>query len=88
MPGWHSLGRSAKNLRRPAAPVQALDHNWQLIAAWEGAAVRQPALFVAGTRDPVIVSPLVILSPLARTNELTSQEAVAVSLITGAMGEQ
>lgn len=35
-----------------------LDRNWELTAAWEGAAVRQPALFVAGTRDPVILSPL------------------------------
>jgi len=34
-----------------------LDRNWALTAPWEGAAVRQPALFVAGTKDPVILSP-------------------------------
>lgn len=34
-----------------------LDRNWELLAPWEGAMVRQPALFVAGTRDPVILSP-------------------------------
>src|ERR1700731_3579285 len=31
-----------------------IDRNWELLAAWDGAAVRQPALFIAGTRDPVI----------------------------------
>lgn len=31
-----------------------LDRNWELLAAWEGALIRQPALFIAGTRDPVI----------------------------------
>ena len=31
-----------------------LDRNWALLAPWEGAAIRQPALFVAGTRDVVI----------------------------------
>jgi pimeloyl-ACP methyl ester carboxylesterase len=31
-----------------------LDRNWELTAAWEGAIIKQPALFIAGTRDPVI----------------------------------
>lgn len=31
-----------------------LDRNWELTAAWEGARIEQPALFIAGTRDPVI----------------------------------
>jgi pimeloyl-ACP methyl ester carboxylesterase len=31
-----------------------LDRNWELTAPWEGAMINQPALFIAGTRDPVI----------------------------------
>ena len=31
-----------------------IDRNWELSAAWEGESVRQPALFIAGTDDPVI----------------------------------
>ena len=35
-----------------------IDRNWALTAPWQGASIRQPALFVAGTRDPVITSPM------------------------------
>jgi pimeloyl-ACP methyl ester carboxylesterase len=31
-----------------------IDRNWELTAAWHDATIRQPALFIAGTRDPVI----------------------------------
>ncbi|HTE42350.1 MAG TPA: alpha/beta hydrolase, partial [Steroidobacteraceae bacterium] len=31
-----------------------IDRNWELTAPWEGALIEQPALFIAGTRDPVI----------------------------------
>jgi len=31
-----------------------LDRNWELTAPWHDAQVHQPALFIAGTRDPVI----------------------------------
>jgi pimeloyl-ACP methyl ester carboxylesterase len=31
-----------------------IDRNWELTAAWHNAVIRQPALFIAGTRDPVI----------------------------------
>ena len=31
-----------------------LDRTWELMAAWQGAPVTVPALFVAGERDPVI----------------------------------
>lgn len=31
-----------------------IDRNWELTAPWHNAQIRQPALFVAGTRDPVI----------------------------------
>ena len=31
-----------------------ITRNWELTAAWEGALITRPALFLAGTRDPVI----------------------------------
>jgi pimeloyl-ACP methyl ester carboxylesterase len=34
-----------------------IDRNWELLAAYAGAKVSVPALFVAGDRDPVIKSP-------------------------------
>lgn len=40
--------RSGLNLYRN------LDRNWELTAAWAGARITQPAMFIAGTRDPVI----------------------------------
>jgi pimeloyl-ACP methyl ester carboxylesterase len=35
-----------------------IDRNWELTAAWHGATIRQPALFIAGTRDAVITGSL------------------------------
>jgi len=34
-----------------------IDRNWELLAAYAGAKVAVPALFVAGDRDPVVTSP-------------------------------
>jgi pimeloyl-ACP methyl ester carboxylesterase len=34
-----------------------IDRNWALTAPWHDATIRQPALFIAGTRDPVIAGP-------------------------------
>lgn len=31
-----------------------IDRNWELTAPWAGASIRQPALFIAGSLDPVI----------------------------------
>jgi pimeloyl-ACP methyl ester carboxylesterase len=31
-----------------------IDRNWELTAPWAGATIRQPALFIAGSLDPVI----------------------------------
>ena len=31
-----------------------IDRNWELSAAWEGMKIRQPALLIAGSEDPVI----------------------------------
>jgi pimeloyl-ACP methyl ester carboxylesterase len=33
-----------------------IDRNWELTAPWAGALIRQPALFIAGSDDPVISS--------------------------------
>jgi pimeloyl-ACP methyl ester carboxylesterase len=30
------------------------DRNWELLAPWQGAVVTPPALYIAGTRDPVV----------------------------------
>ena len=35
-----------------------VDRNWELSAPFAGATIRQPALFIAGTRDPVIRGPM------------------------------
>jgi pimeloyl-ACP methyl ester carboxylesterase len=35
-----------------------VDRNWELTAPLAGATIRQPALFIAGTRDPVIRGPM------------------------------
>jgi pimeloyl-ACP methyl ester carboxylesterase len=31
-----------------------IDHNWELTAPWQGAQIRQPSLFIAGSKDSVI----------------------------------
>ena len=31
-----------------------IDRNWELTAPWQGAQIRQPAAFIAGSNDPVI----------------------------------
>ena len=33
-----------------------IDRNWELLAPWAGAIIHQPALFIAGSEDPVISS--------------------------------
>lgn len=40
-----------------------LDRNWELLAPWAGATIQQPALFIAGTNDPVI-APIAGRSPI------------------------
>lgn len=34
-----------------------LDRNWELTAAWTGARIEQPALFIAGSQDAVVAGP-------------------------------
>ena len=33
-----------------------IDRNWELTAPWAGASIRQPAMFLAGSLDPIITS--------------------------------
>jgi epoxide hydrolase A/B len=33
-----------------------IERNWELLAPWSGASIQQPALFIAGAKDPVIAS--------------------------------
>ncbi|MDQ2801782.1 MAG: alpha/beta hydrolase [Pseudomonadota bacterium] len=35
-----------------------IDRNWELLASWQGAQIQTPALFIAGTRDVVIRTPM------------------------------
>ena len=35
-----------------------IDRNWELLAPWDDVLIRQPALFLAGTRDVVITGPM------------------------------
>jgi len=35
-----------------------VDKNWEMLAPWTGAPIRQPALFIAGSEDHVIQGPL------------------------------
>jgi pimeloyl-ACP methyl ester carboxylesterase len=43
-----------------------IDRNWELTAPWQGAQIRQPSLFIAGSRDAVITG----LIGAKRVNEL------------------
>ena len=44
--------------RGPFSWYRNIDRNWALLAPFHGARVTPPALFVAGTRDAVIASPI------------------------------
>ena len=59
-----------------------LDRNWELLAPWAGATIGQPALFVAGTKDPVI-APIGGRSPIDVMQAALPQLAAPV-LIDGA----
>jgi pimeloyl-ACP methyl ester carboxylesterase len=45
-------------LRGPFNWYRNIDRNWALLAPFQGAQVTPPALFIAGTRDGVIASPM------------------------------
>jgi pimeloyl-ACP methyl ester carboxylesterase len=44
-----------------------LDRTWELMAAWRGARITVPALFIAGDRDPVILRSRAAMDGLAET---------------------
>jgi pimeloyl-ACP methyl ester carboxylesterase len=44
-----------------------LDRTWELMAAWRGARVTVPALFIAGSRDPVIARTRAAMEALSET---------------------
>lgn len=66
LPAWLSAADVAvfaasfrKNgMRGPFNWYRNIDRNWALLAPFQGAPVRPPALFIAGTRDGVIASPM------------------------------
>jgi pimeloyl-ACP methyl ester carboxylesterase len=43
--------------RNPLNYYRNIDRNWELLAPWAGAVIRQPALFIAGKEDHVIRGP-------------------------------
>ncbi len=45
-------------LRGPFNWYRNIDRNWALLAPFQGALITPPALFIAGTRDSVITSPI------------------------------
>ncbi len=66
LPGWlteQDLQTMAASFRRTGFRgglnyYRNLDRNWELLSPWQGARVAPPALFMAGTRDVVINSPI------------------------------
>ena len=66
LPGWLTaadlevfVAAFRKNgFRGPFNWYRNIDRNWALSAPFQGAAVTPPALFIAGTRDAVIASPI------------------------------
>jgi pimeloyl-ACP methyl ester carboxylesterase len=62
LPGWldeealavMARAYEASGFRGGLNYYRNLDRNWELTAAWDGALIRQPALFVAGSKDAVI----------------------------------
>jgi pimeloyl-ACP methyl ester carboxylesterase len=44
-----------------------LDRTWELMAAWRGARVTVPALFIAGDRDPVIARTRAAMEAMSAT---------------------
>lgn len=62
LPDWlreQDIERMASEYRRTGFRgglnlYRNIDRNWELTAAWHDAKIHQPALFIAGTRDPVV----------------------------------
>ena len=71
---WTSTPRSSRARASAAGSnwYRNLDRTWELMAAWQGAPVTVPALFVAGERDPVIARRR---SDLPRLREIRARAA-------------
>lgn len=62
LPGWlqhedidHMVGEYRRTgFRGGLNWYRNIDRNWELTAPWHDAKIQQPALFIAGTRDPVL----------------------------------
>ncbi len=54
---YMSIALARNGFRNPLNYYRNLDRNWELLAPWQGAPVRQPALFVAGSADHIIRGP-------------------------------
>jgi pimeloyl-ACP methyl ester carboxylesterase len=66
LPAWYTredLDALIKEYRRSGFHgglnwYRNVDRNWELTAPFAGSTIRQPALFIAGTRDPVLRGPM------------------------------
>lgn len=59
-----------------------LDHNWELTAPWQDAKIRQPSLFIAGSKDAVVTG--LIGSKLVNKLELVLPNLTRKLIIEGA----
>ena len=54
----YAAGLRMNGMRGPFSWSRNIDRTWELLAPFQGAKVMPPALFVAGSRDAVIASPM------------------------------
>jgi pimeloyl-ACP methyl ester carboxylesterase len=54
---YMAAGLRHTGFRNPLNYYRNIDRNWELLAPWAGAVIRQPALFIAGSEDHVIRGP-------------------------------
>jgi pimeloyl-ACP methyl ester carboxylesterase len=54
----YAAGLRKSGMRGPFSWYRNIDRNWALLAPFQGAKITPPALFIAGTRDAVIASPM------------------------------
>ena len=66
LPAWltsadievYAAGLRKNGMRGPFSWYRNIDRNWALLAPFHGAKIKPPALFIAGSRDAVIASPM------------------------------